>query len=105
MTAERLKQQRLPGTSTKLQEQIEAKAEAVKEHEIARMEAGEKEDKARAELTELMEQLGSETYPLDDEMEVVLKNTLKAYVRKRKKGGSQEAKGKKKAEGNGKRDA
>jgi len=78
-------QLRAPGMERVTNKKIEKKAWKVKESQDERMAAGETEKKLRQELTDLMVAENIENYPLDDEFEVVLKKTAKAYVRKRRK--------------------
>lgn len=76
---EKLKQQKFPGMKPKHIEEIEDKAEEVKEFETSRLEAQERETKARKELTELMKKHKIRNYDLDEDREVVL------VVRRKKK--------------------
>ena len=78
-------QKRLEGMERVADPEIEDQAWKMKGFETKRMKAGESEKAERQKLTDLMVAKGIETYPLDDEFEVVCKTTRKAYVRKIRK--------------------
>jgi len=78
-------QKRLEGMERVTDKEIEDQAWTVKSYQDKRMKAGEKERTEREALTELMVAKNIDSYPLDDEFEVVLKKSAKAYVRKRRK--------------------
>lgn len=78
-------QKRLEGMERVTDKEVEDVAWSVHGLQTKRMKAGEKEKEERQKLTDLMVAKGIDNYPLDDEMEVVLKKSAKAYVRKRRK--------------------
>lgn len=78
-------QKRLEGMERVTDKEIEDVAWDVHALQTKRMKAGEKEKERRQNLTELMVAKGIDNYPLDDDFEVVLKKSAKAYVRKRRK--------------------
>ena len=78
-------QLRAPGMERVTDKEVEDLAWGVHGLQTKRMKAGEKEKEERQKLTDLMIAKGIDNYPLDDEMEVVLKKSAKAYVRKRRK--------------------
>lgn len=82
---ERDGQKRLEGMERVTDQEVEDIAWSVHGLQTKRMKAGEKEKEERQKLTDLMVAKGIDNYPLDDEMEVVLKKSAKAYVRKRRK--------------------
>jgi len=78
-------QKRLDGMERVADQEIEDQSWAVKALQDKRMKTGEKEREERQKLTDLMVAKNIDNYPLDDEYEVVLKKSAKAYVRKRRK--------------------
>lgn len=79
------KQQRIPGIVPKEIEEIQDKAAEVKDLQDERIDVAERENKARAELLDLMKSHKRKQYTLDDKMEVVVEaSEEKAYVRRRK---------------------
>jgi hypothetical protein len=78
-------QKRLDGMERVADQEIEDLAWGVHDLQTKRMKAGEKEKGERQKLTDIMVAKGVDNYPLDDEMEVVLKKSQKAYVRKKRK--------------------
>lgn len=91
-------QKRLPGVVPPEIEEIQEKADEVKQLQDERMDVAQREIKARAELLELMKANKRKTYSLDDKFEVVVEaSDEKAFVR-RKKGVKKE---KTKAKGEG----
>ena len=78
-------QKRLGGMERVEDKEIEDLAWGVHGLQTKRMKAGEKEKEERQKLTDIMVAKGVDNYPLDDEMEVVLKKSQKAYVRKKRK--------------------
>lgn len=78
-------QKRLDGMERVADQEIEDAAWKVHELQTKRMKAGEKEKTERESLTALMVAKNVDNYPLDEEYEVVLKKSAKAYVRKKRK--------------------
>ena len=79
------KQQRIPGMVPPEIQEIEDKAEEVKELQADRMDVAQRETKARDELTTLMKKHKRKTYSLDEKYEVVVESSEeKAFVRKKK---------------------
>lgn len=78
-------QKRLDGMERVADREIEDAAWKVHDLQTKRMKAGEKEKTERESLTALMVAKDIDNYPLDEEYEVVLKKSAKAYVRKRRK--------------------
>lgn len=79
------KQPRLPGMVPPEIEEIEDKAEEVKNLQEERMDTAQRENKAREELLSLMKKHKRTTYSLDEKFEVVIESTeQKAFVRKKK---------------------
>lgn len=78
-------QKRLDGMERVADPELEEQAWAVHSLQTKRMKAGEKEKEERTKLTDYMVAKNIDNYPLDDEYEVVLKKSAKAYVRKRRK--------------------
>lgn len=78
-------QKRLDGMERVADQEIEDQSWAVKSFQDKRMKMGEREKEERTKLTDLMVAKNIDNYPLDDEYEVVLKKSAKAYVRKRRK--------------------
>lgn len=82
------RQPRLPGVVPKEIEEIEDKAEEVRNLQADRMDIQQRETKAREDLLELMKKHKCKEYPLtidDEEYEVVIESSVqKAFVRKKK---------------------
>lgn len=78
-------QKRIAGMERVTDKEVEDLAWDVHALQTKRMKAGEKEKERRQNLTDLMVAKNIDNYPLDDEYEVVLKKSAKAYVRKRRK--------------------
>ena len=88
-------QARLPGMTPKRVAALEDKGEEVLEHQTDRMEAQQKEIKARDELKTLMKAEGLKQYDLDDNYEIILEKEVTeetAYVRKKKKAKAKKSK-------------
>lgn len=80
------KQGRIPGMQPKEIVEIEEKAEEVKELETQRMEIGEREQKARGELLDLMNTHKLKRYDLSEDREVIVEQgERKVFVRRKKK--------------------
>lgn len=73
--------------------EIEEAAEALKEIRDERMNLGEREEKAQADLVAVMKRHDLKRYPIDEEYEAIVEAKERGFVRKIKRhGGKQEKK-------------
>jgi hypothetical protein len=85
------KQQRIPGMTPNKIAEIQDAAEALKEIRTNRMDLGEQEEKAQADLVEIMKKHRVKRYAIDDEYEALIEEKERAFVRRIKGGKKDEA--------------